>query len=74
MVLEMFSRIVILGSFFLMGFTDSNRVLRGRPVYIPSYSSDMIPYVTKYNVPTYVYYNMSEEVVNSEWNDCQRLQ
>jgi hypothetical protein len=57
-----------------MGFTDSNRVLRGRPVYIPSYSSDMIPYVTKYNVPTYVYYNMSEEVVNSEWNDCQRLQ
>ena len=62
----MFSRIVLLGSFFLMGFADSNRALRGRPAYVPDHSSDMIPYVTKFNVPMYVYKNDTEII--PEWN------
>ena len=75
MVLEMFSRIVLLGSFFLMGFADSNRALRGRPVYVPSYSSDMIPYVTKYNVPTYVYSNDTQVIPESNSDSFyERLQ
>lgn len=61
MVLEMFGRIVLLGS-FLMSLADSNRALRGRPVYMPNHSSDMIPYVTKYNVPTYVYSNDTQVI------------
>lgn len=68
MVLEMFGRIVLL-SFFLIGFADSNRVLRGRPVYVPSYSSEMIPYVTKYNVPTYVYSNDTQVIRESSNSD-----
>jgi ABC-type uncharacterized transport system permease subunit len=64
----MFGRIVLLGS-FLMGLVDSNRVLRGRPVYVPSYSSEMIPYVTKYNVPIYVYSNDTQVIPESSHSD-----
>lgn len=64
MVLEMFTRIVLLGS-ILMGLANSS--LRGRPVYVPDHSSDMIPYVTKFNVPMYVYKNNTEII--PEWNN-----
>ena len=63
MVLEMFSRIILLGS-ILMSLADSS--LRGRPAYVPDHSSDMIPYVTKFNVPMYVYKNDTEII--PEWN------
>jgi len=62
----MFGRIVLLSS-FLMSLADSNRALRGsvRPFYVPTHSSDMIPYVTKYNVPTYVYSNDTQVIPES---------